>query len=208
MNNDTILEEYLHMIELRFPVLFLIDTSSSMTGQPINEIISAINHFRNEAVNNKELKGSLDVAVVEFDSTVRVVQDFITVEYMDLVSFSTCGVSNKRLGLQMAIDMINDRVNFYRSREIHCYIPWIILLTDDGCPSEPVEDIAKTIKQYEDENRLKLRLLLTSGSEVKQSVVELKRPIYLKEISLVDYLKDVLHKDYNYYYFDNDDFKP
>lgn len=151
--------------EQHMAVLFLIDTSGTMTGEPINEVINAINHFREEIIKNKELKDVLDVAVVEFNSTVRVVQEFVPVEFMEPVSFSTYGSSNRKLGLQMAIDMIGVRRRFYRHAGMEPYCPYLILITDDGCSDESIDDITKMIHQYEEENILRLWILLTKDSD-------------------------------------------
>ena len=154
--------------EPHMAVLFLIDISGAMTGKPINEVINAMNRFREEIIKNKELKDVLDVAVVEFNSTVRVVQEFVPVEFMEPVSFLTYGSSNRKLGLQMAINMIGERRRFYRHAGTEPYCPYLILITDDGCSDESIDDITNRLHQYDKEQKLKLWILLTKGSDLKR----------------------------------------
>ena len=84
--------------------LFLVDTSSSMEGEPIRELNDGINYFRMAANEDKETRDIADVAIVEFNSGVNVVQPFDSVTEMQEVNLSATGMTS------MAMDEVREEL--------------------------------------------------------------------------------------------------
>lgn len=149
--------------------LFLLDTSGSMAGigetRPIDELVSALNRFKTEVCEDPRTRDILDVAIVEFNTDVRVVQEFAPIEYMEQVSLEAYGGTNMTAGLRTAIDMVVERGRFYR-RSTQPYCPWIVMITD-GYPSDSIDDIAEEVQMLDQQDKLRLWSLAVQGADTK-----------------------------------------
>lgn len=146
--------------------LFLLDTSGSMRGEPIDELVSALNRFKKEVCEDKTTRDVLDVAIVEFNSTVDIVQEFVPIEYMEPVSLNAYGGTDMNAGLRTAIDMIVERGRFYLHSGTHPYCPWIVMITD-GYPNDSIDDIAEEILSLDQQDKLRLWSLAVKGADTK-----------------------------------------
>lgn len=123
--------------EHHMALLFLLDTSGSMGAPimgnrttPINELNNAMNRFKAEVCRDEHTKDILDVAVVEFNSEYRVVQEFSPVEYLNPVELQAYGMTYICKPLDVALDMVTDRSRFYRRSGAEPYKPWVVIITD------------------------------------------------------------------------------
>ena len=134
--------------------LLLLDTSGSMYGEPIAELNSGLNRFKDEVCRDKETRDILDIAIIEFNSTHNVVQEFVPVEQMKAVDLTANGGTEMSPAIQTAIDMVDERSRFYRRMGTEPYKPWIVMITD-GAPTDNVSAIADVIHAKEEEGKLK-----------------------------------------------------
>lgn len=152
--------------------LFLLDTSGSMAGtgdtgsRPIDELTSALNRFKTEVCEDAMTRNVLDVAIVEFNSQVRVIQEFVPVAYMEPVSLEAYGGTDMNAGLRTAIDMVVERGRFYRRCGQEPYCPWIVMITD-GYPSDSIDNIAEEILTLDNEDKLRLWSLAVQGADTR-----------------------------------------
>ena len=142
--------------EPRCPCVLLVDVSTSMYGDPINELNEGLVLFKEEL--NKDQLASLrvEVAVITFGSTAEVVQDFVTADRFEPPTLVANGTTMMSAGINLALDKIEERKQVYRDNGIDYYRPWLFLITD-GAPTEPpdvVNAASERLKQAEDENRV------------------------------------------------------
>ena len=131
--------------EYHMALLFLLDTSGSMSGTPIDELNRGINKFHEDVCKDDTTKNVLDVAVVEFNSGEHVVQDFVPVPYMEPVKLNANGGTYMSPAIRTAIDMVNTRSKFYLSTGTIPYKPWVILISD-GAPLDDITQVADEIQ--------------------------------------------------------------
>lgn len=190
--------------------LFLIDTSMAMNGEIISNTAKIMNAFREEVRKNKSLCEILDVSIVEFNSTGRVLQEFVPVEYMGYVCFVTSGTSDLNNGLRMAIDRILERHRVYHKIGTLYYVPWLVLITDNGMPDAHIEDIAEKISGLEKKDILRLFVMGTKGSNI-DNLRDLwigKRVVHFDECVLRTMFDNFLVDDGGeYYYVDQNMYK-
>ena len=163
-NGDT--PRIINASEPHMACLFLLDTSGSMAGEPISELTSALNRFKIEVCEDQTTRDVLDVAIVEFNTEVRVVQEFVPIEYMEPVSLEAYGGTNMTAGLRTAIDMVVERGRFYRRSGTQPYCPWIVMITD-GYPSDSIDNIAEEVLSLDQQDKLRLWSLAVQGADVK-----------------------------------------
>lgn len=174
--------------ESHMACLLLLDTSGSMAMEtnsgtrPIDELVKALNRFKIEVCEDPATRDILDVAIVEFNTNVRVVQDFVPIEYMQPVALEAQGGTDMAGGLRTAIDMVVERGRFYRRLGKQPYCPWIVMITD-GYPSGPIDNIAEELLMLDREDKLRLWSLAVEGANVNDllKLGHKKRVLILKD---------------------------
>jgi len=135
--------------------VLLLDTSGSMKGNPIDSLNKAINDFKEQTSMDELAQKRIDIAVIEFNSTVRVVQDFTPLPQFQPINLTANGLTSMGAGINLAIDKVKERNKFYDSMGTPCYKPWIFMITD-GAPTDDVS-VAQQRIVNEDENKKKLK---------------------------------------------------
>lgn len=158
--------------------VLLLDTSSSMGGEPIAELNAGLNQFKSEVCEDKTTRDVLDIAIVEFNSSHRIVQEFVPIEYMEPVNLQANGGTVMSPAIQTAIDMVNERSKFYRSSGTEPYKPWIIMISDGG-PQDDIGEIANVIRDMEENGKLKFFSLGVQGYD-SQTLHRLSGPKVMK----------------------------
>ena len=154
--------------ESHMALVFVLDTSGSMGGDPIRDLNAGLNRFKAEVCKDKQTRDILDVAIIEFNSTHRVVQDFVPVEYMEDVNLAVAGSTIMSSPIEMALNMVNDRARFYRTSGTVPYKPWVILISD-GAPDsdDDISGVIKKIKDMEENGKVSFRSLGVEGYDPK-----------------------------------------
>lgn len=138
--------EFAENPEPRCPCILVLDTSGSMQGAAIESLNEGLQVFRESLIQNSLASKRVEVAVVAFDSEVRVVQDFVTADQFDPPILAAQGLTLIGSGIGRALDMIQGRKALYRAHGIAYYRPWIFLITD-GEPQGESEQIVKQVEQ-------------------------------------------------------------
>lgn len=144
--------EFANNPEPRCACVLLLDTSGSMSGEPINALNEGLRTFKENLNQDNLAKKRIEVAIITFDSDVKVVQDFVTAEQFQPPTLTAGGVTHTGSGINLALDMIQNRKSKYRSNGISYYRPWVFMITDGepyGEPDQIVERGAQRIKEEE-----------------------------------------------------------
>lgn len=127
--------------------VLLLDTSGSMSGSPINSLNKAINDFKEQTSMDELAQKRVDIAIIEFSDTARVVQDFTPLPQLQPVTLSATGCTAMGEGINLAIDKVKERNRFYASMGTPCFKPWIFMITDGA----PTDDISAARQRILDE---------------------------------------------------------
>lgn len=66
--------------ETRCPCLLLLDMSSSMEGERLDAMKSGLQTLRDDLLRDNVAARRVELAIVTFNSDIRVLQDFVTVD--------------------------------------------------------------------------------------------------------------------------------
>ena len=146
-------------LEPRCPCVLLLDTSSSMRGEPIQRLNEGIHTFKNSLLQDPIAARRVEVAIVTFDSEVRVVQDFIEAHSFVAPTLTEKGMTHMAAGIEQALDMIQLRKEHYRHQGIMYYRPWVFMITDGAPQGETESAISHAgarIKEMDTEKRLNI----------------------------------------------------
>jgi uncharacterized protein YegL len=115
--------------------VLLLDTSGSMAGAKLDQLVEGLQLFRDEVEGHELARKRVDVAVMTFGEEVRLVQDFTPVSEMEVPQLEAGGRTPMGAAILAAIDLVERRKQQYRSEAVDYYRPWIFLITD-GEPTD------------------------------------------------------------------------
>ena len=110
--------------------MLVLDTSSSMAGEPINQLNRGLNSFHREVIEDFVASQRLEVGIVTFDSNVICIQEPKLVTNFEMPTLYTNGSTKLVDGVRMAIDMVESRKKYYKDSGQNYFRPMIVLITD------------------------------------------------------------------------------
>jgi len=154
-----------------------------MSGPPIDNLNHALQDFKNKVSMDELAQKRVDIAIVEFNDTARMVQDFTPISQMTPVTLQPTGSTAMGAGINTAIDMVKARNRFYAGLGTPCFKPWIFMITD-GTPTDDIESARLRIQEEESKGthgKLKFFALGVPGFD-KETLFRLtKRVMELRE---------------------------
>ncbi len=126
--------------EQKCPCVLVLDTSSSMDGDPINDLNSGLEILFSETKTDAIASQRLEFAVITFDSEVRVAQSFRSVRHTELGKLEARRSTKLVDGVREGIKHIEARKAWYSENSQNYYRPYLVLITD-GYPDDD-QDIA------------------------------------------------------------------
>lgn len=134
--------------EPRVPCILLLDVSSSMAGTPITELNAGLVTYKDELAADSLASKRVEVSIVTFGERVETACDFTTADQFFPPTLQANGYTPMGAAINLAIDMVTQRKQVYRSNGILFYRPWIFMITD-GAPTDQWQTAAERIKQGE-----------------------------------------------------------
>jgi uncharacterized protein YegL len=148
----------------RCACVLLLDTSGSMGGPPITALNAGLQTFKDELNKDDLAKRRVEVAIVEFNSVVNVVQDFITADQFQPPSLTATGGTDMVGGIQKALDIVKERKEKYKSFGIKYYRPWVFMITDGFASG--YEQVALRIKDEEEKKQVAFWAVGVQGADI------------------------------------------
>lgn len=138
----------------RCACVLLLDTSSSMNTRvgettPIDALNEGLKTFSDELSKDELAQKRVEVAIVEFNSKVNVVQDFIQAQDFYPPTLKAEGSTAMGKGIEKATEMVDARKRTYKDNGVSYYRPWIIMLTD-GQPTDTTDEAVRLIAKGEE----------------------------------------------------------
>jgi uncharacterized protein YegL len=128
-----------------------------MQGKPLEALAEGVQTFRDQLVSDPVACRRVEIAVVTYDSNVRVLQPFISADHFDPPMFNSQGFTYTGTAILKALDLIDERKSLYRANGIAYFRPWVLLITDGAPQGEPdhiVEAAAQRLKEDEENKRV------------------------------------------------------
>lgn len=160
----------------RVPICLCLDTSGSMgavegdcvqTGETIfedgktwnvvtggtsriDELISGVRQFYDAIKEDEMAVYSAEICIVIFNDDATCVMDFANIERQEeLPELIASGDTAMGEGVNLALDLLEERKQEYREKGVDYYQPWLVLMTD-GEPNGSREELEKAIKRTTD----------------------------------------------------------
>jgi uncharacterized protein YegL len=127
--------EFIMNPENRCPCILVLDTSGSMSGEPINELNSGLQQFARELAADSLASKRVECAIVTFGDSVELACDFVTADRFVAPILSASGATPMGEAINMALDKIAERKQTYKQNGISYFRPWLLLMSD-GEPTD------------------------------------------------------------------------
>ncbi|MCC5631433.1 VWA domain-containing protein [Nostoc sphaeroides CHAB 2801] len=157
--------EFVENPENRCPVILLLDTSGSMSGQPIQELNRGLAAFKQDVLKDSQASLSVEVAIITFGPIVKLTQDFVTIDQFTPPTLEVDGRTPMGAAIEYALDFLENRKQTYKDNGILYYRPWVFLITD-GAPNDSWESAAQRLRQAEAQSRLSFFAVGVKGADM------------------------------------------
>ncbi|HOY57645.1 MAG TPA: VWA domain-containing protein [Verrucomicrobiota bacterium] len=182
--------EFAENPEPRCPCVLLLDTSGSMQGEPIAALSAGLKAFKEDLIKDPLASRRVELAVVIFDSDVKVVQDFVTVDQFEPPELAAQGQTFMGSAIHKALDMIQARKAKYRANGVAYYRPWVFMITDgepQGEPDSVVQQASQRLKSDEANKRVAFFAVgVESANMSKLAELVVRAPVKLIGLNFVE----------------------
>ena len=158
--------------------VLLLDTSGSMAGDSIDSLNKAINDFKKKTAMDEFAQKRVDIAVIEFNDTARVVQDFTPLPQFQPINLTAGGLTAMGEGINLAIDKVKERNRLYSDMGTPCFTSWIFMISDRAT----TDGLSARQRIIEEENKKRLKFWAIKVSKLVELVSKTLEWIYLKDI--------------------------
>lgn len=189
------IEPFLGNPERRCPVVLLLDTSASMSGERIAQLQTGINTFKREVQADTTAALRVEVALITFNTSAELVQEFVDIKKFAPPVLSASGQTALGQGIDLALSTVQERSNVYREYGISYYKPWIFLITD-GIPTDEWTDAAARVRDLRRSRKLTFFAVGVEGANMNilKQIAPSKRLDGLKFQELFQWISDSLTK--------------
>lgn len=148
--------------ERHFAVTFLLDTSGSMGGEPIQRLNDGLNGLV-RSLQSDANADIIDIAVITFGGSVNVTMPHTPISRIEAdFNLSASGLTPMGEGLLKAAEITNERRRQYNAEGVMTFKPWIFMITD-GEPTDSIESAKQELMKLQDNDKLKLWILGIPG---------------------------------------------
>jgi uncharacterized protein YegL len=182
--------EFAENPEPRCPCVLLLDTSGSMRGEPIAALCQGLKAFKDDLAKDPLAARRVELSVVTFDSEVKVVQDFVTIDQFAPPELAAQGQTFMGSAIHKALDLIQARKAKYRANGVAYYRPWVFLITDgepQGEPDSVVQQASQRLKSDEANKRVAFFAVgVESANMEKLAELVVRAPVKLIGLNFVE----------------------
>lgn len=179
----------------RVPVCLCLDTSGSMSGEPIKELNLGVNQLYKELMADEVARYSAEICTVTFGDTAKCVEDFAALERQSMnASFSAYGGTPLGEALTIAMEKLENRKALYRKTGVDYFQPWLVIMTDGQPNGDPgiLENAIRKTAQMQASKKLVI-FPIGIGDEADMNVLQrispARRPLKLNGLKFVSFFQ-------------------
>jgi len=140
-------DDFFENPEPRCPCILLLDTSKSMSGEPIKQLNEGVRALKQSLMADDFASKRVEIAVVTFGAKVETTS-FTSPEKFDPPTFEADGSTPMGKAIRTSLQMLKDRKLVLRNNGMQILRPLIFLISD-GAPTDRWVDIPALIRDGE-----------------------------------------------------------
>ena len=175
----------------RVPICLVLDTSGSMSGDPINELNEGVQMFFKAIKEDEVAQFSAEIAIVTFGGTSNKILDFESINNQSVPVLNASGSTPMGSGVNLALDLLEQRKLEYQNAGVDYYQPWMVLMSDGG-PTEPIESAVGRTCELINSKKLTIFPIIIgddSGAKVISRFSPDKPPLKLKGLNFKEFFE-------------------
>jgi uncharacterized protein YegL len=147
--------------------LLLADTSQSMQSRDkIGQLNQGLQYFKKALAEDPDARTTVEVAVVAFSDSARVVQNFRSVQDFEPPILQAAGKTAMGAGILKAIELVNARKAQYKAEGLEYYQPWIFMITDAQRKGmDDIEPAKRVLNELESKNKISFHAIGVEGAD-------------------------------------------
>lgn len=150
----------------RCACMVIVDTSSSMGGDPIRELNSGIQHFIASVQEDEVAAYSVEVGIITAGARVSEALPFTTANCINAITeFTASGTTPLGQATELALKRLEERKNNYKKSGVAYYQPWLVIISD-GAPTDHYETIAQRTKSLSEQRKLVVLPIGVAGANL------------------------------------------
>ena len=168
--------------EPRCAAVLLLDTSGSMSGQPIAKLNAGLKEFGAALKGDRLASLRVEVAVVTFGGSVRcwdvtgdrgreaafdAAQAFVSAGRFVAPALTAEGDTPMGEAVQRGLALLRERKEIYKRNALDYYRPWVMLITDGRPTDSGWEGAAEAIKAEESRRGLSLYAIGVQSADIQ-----------------------------------------
>ena len=153
--------------------VLVLDTSGSMNADnAIGQLNQGLQTFKSQIMNDETARDRLEIAIVSFNSEIKVELQPSLISEIEMPTLKASGQTQLVRDIEEAQQVIKDRKDYYKSKGLTYYRPWIVVMTDgDPYPAnQDIDGIAQKIQEDADAKKY-VFFMIGVGNEVHDDVL-------------------------------------
>jgi uncharacterized protein YegL len=172
----------------RCPCLLLLDTSGSMSGQPISELNSGLTTLKDELAADALAAQRVEVGIVTF-GPVQIEMPFQGASTFQPPCLSAQGDTPMGAAIKQGLELVRQRKEEYRANGVSYYRPWVFLITDGG-PTDAWQSAADAVKEGENSKAFAFFPIGVQGANMEiLRQISVREPLLLQGLRFRDLFK-------------------
>jgi uncharacterized protein YegL len=171
--------EFIENAEPRCPCVLLLDTSGSMSGEPIQELNAGLLAFKEDLMADSLAVKRVEISVVTF-GPVRTHNPFQTADVFQPPRLAAGGDTPMGAAISQALRKVEERKAQYSNAGVSYYRPWVFLITDGG-PTDAWQPAATQLREAVAGKKLAFFAVAVQGADLDRlTEISPRRPLQLK----------------------------
>ena len=177
--------EFVDNPEPRCPVMLFLDTSDSMSGEPIKELNEGLAAFKYAVETDPLAALRVELSLVTFGGKAQIYQNFRTIDLFVPPKLETQGKTPLGEALEIGFEALNQRKEIYKKLGVPYYRPWVFLITDGAPTDEGWYKSAQDFQKADQAGKLMFFTIAVKGADRRilgQIAAPGRPPIHLKDL--------------------------
>jgi len=144
--------ELINNQEQRLPCVLILDTSASMSGNPIEELQSGLDYFAQDVKSDDDASQKVQIMVIKCGGSAEIISNWTDAENFEAPELYADGMTPMGSAVSLAADEIENRKEEFRNNGVSYLKPWVFIMSD-GSPNDNWESSASNFKQLEKDGK-------------------------------------------------------